>query len=279
MIHLSEIQRLVGGTAAGPSERHVSHVLPLRSMHKDPNALSWCSPEHLEHLEMVRDGLVICPEEAASVPLQGNVTILMVADPKRAFSLIVSTYFDDPLHRHIHPSVVMDGWVERGENVHVGPNTYLHKSVVLGNDVTIGANCTIGAPGFGYYAAEDGVMRRMPHVGGVLIEDGVEIGNNVCIDRGTLGVTRIGRYARIDNLVHIAHNVYVGDRAVIIAHAMIGGSAHIGNDVWIAPSACIRNGITVGDKAVVGLAANVVKDVPPGVTVMGNPARPRDGEA
>jgi UDP-3-O-[3-hydroxymyristoyl] glucosamine N-acyltransferase len=110
----------------------------------------------------------------------------------------------------------------------------------------------------------------------VLIEDGVEIGSNTSIDRGTLGDTILRQGARIDNQVHIAHNVIVGRHAAVIANAMIGGSTTIGDGAWIAPSACVRDGLKIGSNALVGLAALVVKDVPDGATVMGAPARPAD---
>ncbi len=131
----------------------------------------------------------------------------------------------------------------------------------------------IGADGFGYERNEVGELEKFPHVGGVLIEDNVEIGANSCIDRGSLGDTRICQGARIDNLVHIAHNVYVGRHAVVIANAMVGGGTHIGDFAWVAPSACLRDRIKIGDKSLVGLASLVTKDVPNGETVLGCPAR------
>jgi len=107
----------------------------------------------------------------------------------------------------------------------------------------------------------------------VLIEDNVEIGANTCIDRGSLGDTKICEGTCIDNLVHIAHNVYVGKHAVVIANAMVGGGTRIGDFAWVAPSACIRDRITIGDKSFVGLASLVTKDVSNGETVLGSPAR------
>jgi len=116
-------------------------------------------------------------------------------------------------------------------------------------------------------------LERFPHIGGVQIEDDVEIGANTCIDRGTLGNTRIRKGAKIDNLVHIAHNVDVGENTAIIANAMIAGSTKIGANTWIAPSACLRDAINIGKDATVGLAALVTKDIPDGELWAGFPAR------
>lgn len=134
----------------------------------------------------------------------------------------------------------------------------------------------IGADGFGYQRNESGELEKFPHLGGVVIEDNVEIGSNTCIDRGTLGDTIIREGSKIDNLVHIAHNVIVGRHAIVIAHSMVGGSVRIGDYAWVSPSACLRDVISIGDRSTVGLGAVVVKDVPDGGTVMGTPARPAE---
>jgi UDP-3-O-[3-hydroxymyristoyl] glucosamine N-acyltransferase len=117
-------------------------------------------------------------------------------------------------------------------------------------------------------------VTSFPHVGGVEIEDDVEIGANTCIDRGSLGNTIVRRGAKIDNLVHIAHNVVVGRNAFVIANAMIGGSTILGDGSWTSPSATLRDGIRIGDGATVGLGAVVTKSIPDGAVWMGTPARP-----
>jgi UDP-3-O-[3-hydroxymyristoyl] glucosamine N-acyltransferase len=106
-----------------------------------------------------------------------------------------------------------------------------------------------------------------------VIEDDVENGSNVSIDRGTLEDTWIGPRVRIDNLVHVAHNVSIGADAAIVAHAMLCGSSSVGERAWIAPCATLREGVSVGVDAVVGTGAVVNTSVDDGVTVAGSPAR------
>jgi UDP-3-O-[3-hydroxymyristoyl] glucosamine N-acyltransferase len=174
---------------------------------------------------------------------------------------------------HLAPGVVIGDDVVFGENVLVGPNTVLQKTS-LGSGVRIGANCSIGGAGFGYARDLHGRWHRFPHVGRVIIEGDVIIGSNTCIDRGSLGDTIVEEGARIDNLVHVAHNVRVGARSMVIADAMLGGSAQVGCDAWVAPGAMVRNQIRIGDGAVVGMGAIVTRDVQAGTTVAGNPAKP-----
>jgi UDP-3-O-[3-hydroxymyristoyl] glucosamine N-acyltransferase len=160
-----------------------------------------------------------------------------------------------------------------GDRTTIHAGVHIHGPARIGADVTIQAGTVIGASGYGYERAEDGTLEPFPQIGGVEIGDGVEIGANVCIDRAALGTTRIGARTRIDNLVHIAHNVQIGADCAVIANAMLGGSTQVGDRAWIAPSATIREQRRIGEDATVGLGAVVLASVPPGATVVGNPAR------
>ncbi len=179
----------------------------------------------------------------------------------------------------IAPDVFIGPLCSIGEDVEIGEKTLIHagvhvyEHVSIGRNVIVNSGTVIGADGFGYERNEEGKLEKFPHVGRVAIEDDVEIGSNSCIDRGTLGDTVICQGARIDNLVHVAHNVIVGKHASVIANVMIGGGTEIGEYAWIAPSVCLRDRIKIGDKSTVGLASVVTKDIPDDVTIMGSPAR------
>lgn len=138
---------------------------------------------------------------------------------------------------------------------------------------SIGWNNTIGGDGFGYAREEDGALIKIPHAGNVVIEENVEIGSNTCIDRAVVGSTVIGAGTKIDNLVHIAHGVKIGKNCLIAAGAVIGGSCEIGDNCNIWVHASIKNKVKIGNGVTVGMGAVVLKDVPDGATVVGNPAR------
>ena len=233
-------------------------------------------------------GLLLVPAGTGAAAVPAAATVVPAAHPRLAFSLLLERFFADradpgwdaprePVRTgrgvRLAPGVVLGHGVELGDGVRVGPNTCL-AHCTLGDGVEIGANCTVGGSGFGYERAPDGRLVRFPHLGRVEIGRGVTVGSNTCIDRAALGATVIGEGTKVDNLVHVAHNVRIGAHCVVIAHAMIAGSVVVGDGAWVAPSAAVRNGLAVGARAVVGMGAVVVRDVAPGAVVAGSPARP-----
>ena len=131
----------------------------------------------------------------------------------------------------------------------------------------------IGADGFGFAFSDNGLPIKVEHFGGVIIGDRVEIGANTCIDRGTIDNTVIHDDVKIDNLVHIAHNVVLLRGAVVVAGAIICGSARMGEDSYVAPGGIVKNQLQVGNNALVGLGAVVTKPVDDGSVVAGIPAK------
>lgn len=165
-----------------------------------------------------------------------------------------------------------------GEGSHVGDNCVIYPGVVIrenvriNNRVVIHPGCVIGADGFGYIE-KAGKRIKIPHLGGVIVEDDVEIGANSTIDRATLGDTIIGRGTKIDNLVHIAHNVVIGENSVIVAQVGIAGSTKIGSNVVIAGQAGVSDHLTIGNNVKIGAQSGVTKSVKDGQEVSGYPAR------
>lgn len=189
--------------------------------------------------------------------------------------------------------------VSVGAEVEIGLKALLHPGVSvgdrckIGNRVIIQPNVSIGGDGFSFVAAQSSNIEaarqkkelteitnsnsetlRINSIGNVVIDDDVEIGAGTCIDRGTLGETKIGRGTKIDNLVQIGHNVTVGQNCLIVAQVGMGGSAKLGERVVLGGQAGIPDHFTIGDDAVVVAQSGVSGDVPPRQTVMGSPALP-----
>jgi len=160
-----------------------------------------------------------------------------------------------------------------GENCYIGPNVSILSKVNIGNDVIIHSGTVIGGDGFGYYW--DGEkQKKIPQLGGVIIEDNVEIGCNVCVDRATFGMTRIGKGTKIDNLVQIAHNNDIGEHCIIVSHVGLSGSVTLGKRVTLAGQVGIADHITMGDGSTAAARTGISKDVQANQVVWGAPNRP-----
>ncbi len=215
-----------------------------------------------------------------------DANVIVVAQPKNVFFPIANHFFDKPFahsisaratvlsdkignHVHVGPGCFV------GEDVSIGDNTILHPNVVIDCPCKIGSNCEffpgviIGADGYGYFTDKEHVPHREKHYKGVVIGDNVDIGANSCIDRGLLSDTVIEDHVKIDNCVHIAHNVVVGSSTMIVAGVVVCGSVKIGRNCYIAPGAILKNQITVGENTLIGMG--VIADKPVGDNmVLGN---------
>ncbi|MEW5692131.1 MAG: UDP-3-O-(3-hydroxymyristoyl)glucosamine N-acyltransferase [Candidatus Hydrogenedentota bacterium] len=177
----------------------------------------------------------------------------------------------------IYPNVTIhdNSIVREGTVIHA--NTSIYDRTLIGRNCLIHAGVVIGADGFGFVEHQKKHL-KIPQIGYVEIGDEVEIGANVCIDRGTTGKTYIGNRVKIDNLVHIAHNVKIGDDSIIIAQVGISGSVKIGEHVTIAGQAGLASHINIGDNVVIAAKSGVTKSVPSDMEVSGFPARPHQDE-
>ena len=241
-----------------------------------------------------------------------SVTLIRAANPKLAFTLLASRLHPrignvlrhetaqisidaDVRASFIGPFVSIDSGtsigesaelhasVQVGRNVTIGdrsiiyPNCVIYDGTRIGDDCVIHSGTVIGADGFGYVKDEKGGYHQFPQIGTVVIEDNVEIGANSCIDRGSLGETRIGQGTKIDNLVQIAHNVQIGKRVVIAAQTGISGSTVIEDDCIFGGQVGISDHALIKSGAIIGAQAGILpgKIVRPGVW-WGTPVQPLD---
>ncbi len=249
--------------------------------------------------------LVLVPMDFPDTP---TTRIARVHEPRRVFFAIAET-FQPPsdfsgiaTDAHIDvdaligndvtvaPGAVIAADVKVGDGSYIGPGVYLGPEVMVGRDCQIHANVSvqrgtavgdrciihpgtgIGGDGFGFQW--DGkAHRKVPQLGRVVIEDDVEIGCNVCVDRATLGVTRIGRGSKIDNLIQVAHNVDIGEHVILVSQCGVAGSTRIGAGTVVAGQAAISDHLEIGAGARIGGQAGVTRNVDPGQAITGTPAR------
>lgn len=173
----------------------------------------------------------------------------------------------------IYPSVYLGNNVTVGENTFIHPGVRIYHDCVIGKNVSIHAGTVIGSDGFGFAPQADGTLKKVPQIGNVVIEDGVEIGANAAIDRATIGSTLIKSGAKLDNLLQIAHNVEVGNNSVIAAQTGISGSTKIGNHVMIGGQVGIVGHIKIADGTKINAQSGVSKSIKiPNTAVTGSPA-------
>jgi UDP-3-O-[3-hydroxymyristoyl] glucosamine N-acyltransferase len=173
----------------------------------------------------------------------------------------------------IHPQVYI------GDNVKIGENTIIYPGVKIYHDCMIGSNCiihsgvVIGSDGFGFAPQEGAEYKKIPQIGNVVIEDDVELGSNVTIDRATMGSTIIHKGVKLDNLIQVAHNVEIGENTVIAAQAGISGSTRIGRNCMIAGQAGLTGHLNIADEVKIGAQAGIGHDLKTkGEIVAGSPA-------
>jgi UDP-3-O-[3-hydroxymyristoyl] glucosamine N-acyltransferase len=258
-------------------------------------SLTWIAPHRQDKQELA------ATTEAAFVICDASVNVhdidlaercfIVVNEPKIAFSRIVQHLFVTKHEGGIHPTAVISPTAVIHETAWIGPFTYvgdaevsagsvvhghcfIYDGVRIGRNVMIHAGCVIGGDGFGFARGEDGRLTKFPHLGGVVIEDDVEIQTLTHIDRGALADTIVRRGTKIDSCCHIAHNDDIGEDNIIAAHTMFSGSVTLGDRCWVGPSTSFRDVLSVGNDSFVGFGSLIAKSFPDNSEVMGSPARP-----
>jgi UDP-3-O-[3-hydroxymyristoyl] glucosamine N-acyltransferase len=303
---LNEIAQLIDGSVVGDGSIVISGVCGIKEAKKGEITFV-ANPKYVSLMEQTNASAIITTPEikASSKPL------ILTENPSLAFAKLLSLMApnETPHHKGIHPTAVVGENVKLGkdisihpyvvieDNSEIGDNTVLcagvfvgHNSrigsdtiiyphvsvrerVIIGNRVIIHSGTVVGSDGFGF-ATVQGLHQKIPQIGTVVIEDDVEIGANVTIDRARFDKTLIKHGTKIDNLVQIAHNVIIGENSIIVAQAGISGSTCLGKNVTLAGQAGVIGHINIGDNAVVAAQAGVTKSVPDNICVSGYPAKP-----
>lgn len=305
----AEVARLVGGQLHGEAELPVTGVASIEEA-TDGDLIFAETVRLAEAAARSRaSAILISADTVASVGPHGQA-LIVVENPRAAFvTFLEELGGTEDLPAGIHHTAVIERDVRLGASVRVdavvtigagsevgssvrlhegvrigercriGDGTTIHPNAVLYPGVRVGrrcilhAGCVIGADGFGYVPV-GASLRKVPHLGSVDIGDDVEVGANTCIDRARTGATVIGAGTKIDNLVHVAHNVHVGRSTVIVAQVGVAGSVEIGSGVMLGGQVGIKDHVSIGDGARVGAQAGVIGDVAAGEVVSGYPARP-----
>lgn len=301
---VEELAQKVQGKLVGNGQVVIEETRSLEQ--SAPQAISFAIGEYCEFVGQSKAGAVIveAPIEGVSIPQ------IVVDNAKVAFSQILELYHPPVVvPRTVHETAIIGENVTLGKNISVGPycvindnavigdNVVLHPYVYIGHNTKVGddtviyagavvhencilgkrvvlrAKAVIGGEGFGF-ATENGVHTHIPQVGNVILEDDVEVGSCSCIDNATMGSTMVRRGTKIDNLVHLGHNVEIGEDCFLIAQVGIAGSTKCGNHVIFAGQTGCTGHITIGDNVTFAGKTGIVGNVPSNGTYAGFPMRP-----
>jgi UDP-3-O-[3-hydroxymyristoyl] glucosamine N-acyltransferase len=303
---VDELASKVAGKVVGDAGLEVTGLASLSDA--GPNDLSfYAGTTYADHLSQTRAGALLIAEHRPDLPIPQ----ILVADPFLAVNVLMDEFYppaESDLPKGIHSLACVHESARIGEDVQVmpfayigkdaniGPRTTIHTGVKIGAGVRLGEDCliwpnvvireravigsrviihpgaVIGADGFGY-AKREGRFIKVRHVGIVVIEDDVEIGANTTVDRGTMGRTLIKRGVKLDNLVHLAHNVEVGEDTVMAAQCGVSGSTVIGNRVMMGGQVGMVDHLHIGDEALLIAQSGIIGDIPSRAKVSGYPAR------
>ncbi|HVE13149.1 MAG TPA: UDP-3-O-(3-hydroxymyristoyl)glucosamine N-acyltransferase [Elusimicrobiota bacterium] len=311
-ITLAEIAKLTGAELAGSPDAVVTGAAGLAEA-TDHDISFLENPKYAAQVAASKAAAVILPPAAKGIP-GGPANRLYSEHPKRDYAkvlalvekdrrkpepAVVSPKADVHNEARLSPGVAVGQFTviraravvgERtqiapnctiGYNARVGKDCLIYPNVVIGDHCEIGdrviihSGTVLGSDGFGYWTdPKTGQHHKVPQVGKVVLEDDVELGSNVSIDRATTGETRVGAGTKIDNLVQIAHNVRIGRNCIIVSQTGIAGSTRIGNLVTLAGQVGVAGHLVIGDGAIVTAQTGVMSNVEPKAIVFGSPARP-----
>ena len=304
---VGEITRLLGGELAGDPGVLITGLSGIKEA-QSGDLTFVANPKYFPLVEKTKASAIICPPTM----MVGGKILIRVENPSLAFAKAVGFFVGEPvpLYQGIHATAIISPEAKLGREVNIGPYVVIERGAVIGDRSTIGSgsylayestmgtdcliypNVTIrersvlgsrviihsgtviGSDGFGYVNV-DGQHKKIPQVGIVEIDDDVEVGANVTIDRARFDKTRIGSGTKIDNLVQIAHNVRIGKNCIIISQVGISGSTILEDNVILAGQVGLAGHLTIGAGSVVAAQSGVSHSIPPGTVVWGFPAKPQ----
>ena len=303
---LGEIAHLVKGELVGSPDIVITGISGIKEA-KEGDITFLANSKYSSLMQATHASAIITSRE----PLEAKKPLIRTDNPSIAFTTVVGMVAPDGIEhpKGVHPTAIISSDVNLAKGVAIGAYTVIEKGVSIdegtviysgcyvGSQTKIGKNCliyphvsirdrieianrviihsgaAIGSDGFGF-AMVRGVQKKIPQIGTVSIEDDVEIGANVTIDRARFDKTVIGKGTKIDNLVQIAHNVVTGENCIIVAQAGVSGSTVLGKGVILAGQAGVVGHIHIGDKAIVAAQAGVTKSIAAETKVSGYPAKP-----
>ena len=306
-LSLKEVSDFIEGTITGDGNLIINNLAKIEDA--QPGDLTFLYlPAYEKYLTSTKASAVIV--KTGFIKKRTDITYIETAEPNKAFFKLINRYFtpDFPLNgidstAYIHPSVKMGKNIAVGKNVVIsagcsmGDNVKIFHNTVILEDVEIGSDCllfqnisirekckignrciihantVIGSDGFGYEQDEKGVFHKIPQIGNVVIEDDVEVGSNVSIDRASIGSTLIKRGTKIDNLSQIAHNVTIGENTIISSQVGISGSTRVGNNCFVLGQVGLTGHIEIGDKVILIAQSGVSKSILKEGTYFGSPAK------
>ena len=303
------IASYLGGTVVGDPQTTVSTFAKIEEGHA--GALSFLANPKYEHYIYDTQSSIVIVNTSFEPQHPVKATLIKVEDAYGSFAKLLELYAAHKPRKtgisqraeispdarlgqncYVGAFAVIEAGAVIGDNVCIYPHTYVGDGVQIGDNTTlyagvkvyegcrIGANviihagAVIGADGFGFAPNEAGEYSKIPQIGNVVIEDNVEIGANTCVDRATMGSTRIHRGVKLDNLIQIGHNVVVGEHTVCASQVGIAGTSKIGSHCMLGGQVGVAGHLTIGDRVQLASKSGISNNVPDGATYFGYPALP-----
>ena len=305
-----QIADFLDGVVEGNQQEEVNNFSKIEE--GKPGTLSFLANPKYQHYLYDTEASIVLVDKSFQPTKKVSVTLIRVEDTYKAFAKLLALYQEQMDGKNNKSGVDKFAFITStatlGQNVYVGAASYIGENVKIGNNVkiypqvfvgdnvvvgdntilfpgtkiyhhcVIGNNCclhagvVIGADGFGFAPQDNKAFQKIPQIGNVVIEDGVEIGANTTIDRATIASTIIRRNVKLDNQIQIAHNVEIGENTVIAAKVGVSGSTKIGKNCMIAGQVGFAGHLKIGDHVIIGAQAGVTNDVKDNHIIQGSPA-------